>query len=174
MIVNPYDAPVLCFLETGWDHFFMSQAFFISGKSKDPSTQCGCVITSRENDILVTGWNDLPRGVRHKPSRHQRPEKYVWTEHAERNAIYNAGRTGVPLKGANLYVTRMPCPDCARAIIQSGIKSVYSVLYEDEVAWAERTNTVAACSMMKEAGVGVTLFSSDTAKRLSRFRYDAG
>lgn len=174
VVANPYPEPVRHHLVYGWDHFFMAQAFFVSGKSKDPSTKCGCVIASPDNDILVLGWNDLPRGIAHRADRHQRPQKYIWTEHAERNAIYNAGRMGVSLKGAKLYVTRMPCPDCARAIIQSGIISVNSIVYEDEFEWAERTKTVEACFMLKEAGVCVNLFSPDTEGRLSRFRYGAG
>lgn len=171
---NPYGLNALTHLECGWDHFFLAEAFFLSGKSKDPSTQCGCVVVSRDNDELTRGWNDLPRGIAHRPERHQRPDKYIWTEHAERNAIYNAGRMGVSLQGATLYVTRMPCPECARAIIQSGIKYVCSIIYEDEFEWAERTKTVEAHDMLKEAGVFVSVFAPDTGERLKRFRYGAG
>ena len=58
--------------------------------------------------------------------RYEKPQKYMWVEHAERNAIYTAGRNGISLDGCKMYVTYFPCCDCARAIIQSGIKEVYS------------------------------------------------
>jgi len=173
---NPYRhiPQVLRGLECGWDHFFLSQAFFVSGKSRDLSTKCGCVIVSRENDILSTGWNDHPRGLRDSPERRLAPDKYVYTEHGERNAIYNAGRKGVPLIGARLYTTRMPCPDCARAIIQSGVKSVVSICWEDEPEWAARTKCAEAAEMLEECGVSVTLYHAEDARKMERFRYVEG
>lgn len=173
-MTNHYGTYVNTRLTEGWDHFFLSQAFFVSGKSKDPSTQCGCVVASTAGDVLSFGWNDLPRGVRHTPERHQRPAKYLWTEHAERNAIYNAGRKGVPLLDATIFVTRMPCPDCARAIIQVGVSKLVSCVYEDEWEWIERTRCDVACELLVEAEVGLTLYSPEVAEKLSRFRYVAG
>jgi len=86
----------------------------------------GAIVTSSDNVLVSTGWNDFPRGVNDDlPERRERPLKYFWTEHAERNAIYNAGRSGVSLVGCWMYIRWFPCCDCARAIIQSGIIRVY-------------------------------------------------
>lgn len=105
-----------------WDKYFLDMAVFVSGKSKDKSTKVGCVFVGPDNEILSTGFNGFPRGVDDdRAERHERPEKYIWTEHAERNAIYNAARTGTSLKGAKAYVTWYPCIDCARGLAQVGV-----------------------------------------------------
>lgn len=113
-----------------WDTYFLGIADVIRNKSKDPSSQVGAVIVGPENQIVSTGFNGFPRGVDELPGpRWERPEKYQWVEHAERNAIYNAARHGVTLRGCRLYLVGMgpptlPCTDCARAIIQVGIVSI--------------------------------------------------
>jgi len=97
----------------------------ISQESKDRSTKVGCVIVSPDNTILSTGWNGFPRGVDDDDdAKHERPAKYDWTEHAERNAIYNAAREGIRLRGATAYLNYTPyaiCTHCVRALSQSGI-----------------------------------------------------
>ncbi len=100
----------------------MELALHIATWSKDRSRQVGCVIVGPDNEIRAVGYNGFPRGVDdlHEP-RHARPAKYKWTEHAERNAIYNAARIGTPLQGCRMYLPWFPCMDCARAIAQSGI-----------------------------------------------------
>lgn len=108
-----------------WDRRFLDLATNIAGWSKDQSTKVGCVIVGPDKEILTTGYNGLPRGANDDlPERQTRPEKYFWFEHAERNAIYNAARIGCSLRGSVLYSTLCPCMDCARAIVQSGIKRV--------------------------------------------------
>lgn len=108
-----------------WDTYFTLMADLVSHKSKDPSTKVGCVIVGPDNEILSTGYNGLPRGANDNlPERNERPEKYQWYEHAERNAIYNAARIGVSLKGCRAYLTHMPCMDCARGLVQSGVVEV--------------------------------------------------
>jgi len=108
-----------------WDKRFIELAKHISTWSKDKSRQVGAVIVNDEKRILSVGFNGFPTGINDEiEERHQRPAKYKWTEHSERNAIYNAGRHGVILKGAIMYVTLFPCCDCARAIIQSGINTL--------------------------------------------------
>ena len=105
---------------------FLALAEYVGGWSKDRSTQVGAVIVDPKNKVaLSTGWNGFPRGCSDAvEARHARPAKYRWTEHAERNAIYNAARIGVGLEGATLYSSLHPCMDCARAIVQSGIERV--------------------------------------------------
>ena len=99
--------------------------YLIAMQSKDPCTKVGAVIVGTDNEVRSTGYNGLPRGcVDDNPNRDTRPEKYYWYEHAERNAIYNAARMGLSVKGCTLYTQGIPCADCARAVIQSGITEV--------------------------------------------------
>lgn len=97
--------------------------------SKDNSTKVGALfIAPVTHEILTLGYNGMPRGVNEKDStRWERPQKYEYTEHAERNAIYNAARTGTSLINSICVVTLFPCSDCARGIIQSGAKMVISL-----------------------------------------------
>jgi dCMP deaminase len=109
----------------GWDEYYLDICKVVAARSKDPHTQIGCVIAGPAHEIRSTGYNSLPRGIRDDvPERLERPTKYLWMEHAERNAIYNAARCGTPLEGCTLYVEIMPCMDCARAIVQAGIREV--------------------------------------------------
>ena len=79
-----------------WDEYFLTLCDAVALKSKDRSTKLGCVIVGVGHEVRSTGYNGFPRGVNDNvDARHQRPEKYKWTEHAERNAIYNAARCGV-------------------------------------------------------------------------------
>lgn len=108
-----------------WSSHWLRVAFVLSEVSKDPSTKVGCVIIGKNNEVLSTGYNGLPRGADDEvEERLVRPEKLLWFEHAERNAIYNAARVGIPLEGSTAYSTLCPCMDCARGLIQSGIKRV--------------------------------------------------
>ena len=108
-----------------WDVKFIGLARHVASWSKDQSTKVGCVIVGPTKDVRTLGYNGFPRNVNDDiKERHERPAKYFWTEHAERNAIYNAASTGVPLSECTAYTTLFPCADCARAMIQSGIKTV--------------------------------------------------
>lgn len=117
--------PKISLHQTKFDQFFIELAAFIAQrKSKDGSTKVGAVIVGIDQKPLSFGWNGFPRGVDDtKILRHKRPAKYRFTEHAERNAIYNAQCS---LKGATLYTNYepIPCTDCTRAIIQSGITTI--------------------------------------------------
>ena len=110
-----------------WTEYFLNIAEQVKRKSKDQSTQIGAVIVGEDKEVLSTGYNSFPRGLDDSlPERQERPEKYFWMEHAERNAIYNAARIGVSLKNSTIYLTSgLPCMDCARGIVNSGIKTVY-------------------------------------------------
>ena len=128
-----------------WDTYFITMSFFVAMKSKDQSSKVGAVIVGPDNEIRSTGYNGLPRGVQDNtdmhPERHQRPTKYFYYEHGERNAIYNAARMGTKLAGCKIYTPGTPCADCARGIIQSGITEV--ITYgpwddtEDREKWQE-------------------------------------
>src|SRR5512146_2902889 len=101
-----------------WDERFMALAQHVAGWSKDHSRKVGCVIVSEgSHTVLSLGYNGFPRGINDAvPERHERPAKYLWTEHAARN--------GVALSGQTIYLPWYPCVDCARAIIQAGLDRV--------------------------------------------------
>lgn len=110
-----------------WDKRFMALCDHISNWTEDRDFNVGAIIVGDNLEIRATGFNGLPRGVKaDDDSRFDRAsgEKFFWFEHAERNAIYNAAHVGTPIAGCTLYVNRFPCADCARAIIQSSIKTV--------------------------------------------------
>jgi dCMP deaminase len=108
-----------------WPEFFMSMAFFVGMKSKDPLSKVGAVIVTNEHQIVSVGYNGFPRGVNDEDTkRHERPMKYWWSIHAERNSIYNASYTGASVKGCTLYTQWFPCTVCAQTIINAGIKRV--------------------------------------------------
>jgi|TARA_B110000091_G_scaffold209549_1_gene250903 dCMP deaminase len=108
------------------------------------SKQVGCVITSPKGEVLVTACNDFVHGAAHTSERLQRPTKYHWIEHAERNAIYKAAAAGIPLKGAIMHINWWPCVDCCRAIIQSGITKIISSRGPDfdHPRWGEQFRVV--------------------------------
>ena len=110
--------------ENKWHRYFMRLCYAVAEKSQDNSTKVGAIIVGPDKEIRSTGFNGFPRGVSQFPIRECRPDKYSWTEHAERNAIYQAAMSGVSTKGCTMYVQWQPCADCARAIIQCGIKTV--------------------------------------------------
>ena len=114
-------------------------ADLVASWSKDRSTKVGCVVIDSKRTILATGYNGFPRGIDDDvEGRHERPDKYAWAEHSERNALYSAARNGISLEGSMMYVTMCPCTDCARGIIQSGVKTVITNKQSlDNPRWAE-------------------------------------
>jgi len=103
----------------------MKMAYLVASKSKDKSMKCGCVLVGHGHSMLSTGYNGFPRMCDDgKEERYERPEKYAWTEHAERNAIYNAARNGIKLLSSYAYNTCFPCVDCARGLVQAGIAEI--------------------------------------------------
>lgn len=138
-----------------FDTYFLDLARHVSTRSKDRSTKVGCVLVGPDNEIRSTGYNSFPRGINDDaPERHERPEKYLWTEHAERNAIYNAARVGTPLKGCRAYLPWFPCMDCARALVQVGCVEVVAVKPDlSNPKWG--TDFQRAAVLFEEAGVSV-------------------
>lgn len=120
------------------------------------------MILGKAGEVRSVGYNGMPRGCNDSdPSRNQRPEKYFWYEHAERNALYNAARVGTPLEGCTAIVTKFPCMDCMRGLIQSGIVEVmapYPELVNDQAIWIEQiTRTLA---LIDELGIEVKLWKT--------------
>lgn len=138
-----------------WDNRWMDMAKLVATWSKDRSRTCGAVIVDDRNVLVSIGWNGFPRGIDDDVDmRHERPAKYKWTEHAERNAIFNAAANGHPTKGCTMYLPWYPCADCARAIIQSGITEIVCIEpdWNDHV-WAEDFSVVR--EMLEESEIGV-------------------
>ena len=136
----------------GWDEYFMGIALLSAMRSKDSNSQVGACIVSPENKILSLGYNGMPIGCDDDAMPWEREgdpldTKYMYVCHAELNAILNSAHNN--LKGARVYVTLFPCNECAKAIIQSGVKEVYylSDKYADTLA------TMASKRMMDSAGV---------------------
>ena len=138
-----------------WDNRWLDLCDLVAGWSKDRSSKFGCVIVNDRQSVLSLGWNGFPRGINDEvEGRHERPVKYLWTEHAERNAIYNAAGLGVVLAGATAYVDGVPCSDCARAIIQSGIRRV---VMTDKFLGTFAESQQTSLEMFAEAGIETSL-----------------
>ena len=103
----------------------LTLARVIAQRSHDPHTEVGAVIVGPGGEIRSTGFNGFPRGFQDRlQERLETPEKHNWIIHAELNAIFNATRMGVSLKGCELFATVHPCYECAKAIIQVGITDI--------------------------------------------------
>ena len=133
-----------------WDEHFMGVAMLAALRSKDPSTQVGACIVSPENIIISTGYNGMPKGCNDDEfpwDRTGEDTKYPYVVHAELNAILNAN--GRDLRGSRIYVALFPCNECAKAIIQSGIREIYYL--SDK--YADTPTTKASKRMLDAAGV---------------------
>ena len=140
-----------------WDRRFLELARLISTWSKDPSTKIGTVIVGPDNEIRATGYNGLCRGmIDDLPERNERPIKYKYYEHGERNAIYNAARVGVSLKGCTAYLLSLSCCDCTRALIQAGITRIVTTPPEyDNPRWG--TDLKLSRDMFDEVGIPINI-----------------
>ena len=145
-------------ISESWDRRWMSLAQLVSSWSKDRSRKTGAVIIDHRNVVLSLGWNGFPRKVNDDVNRrHERPAKYLWTEHAERNAIYNAAAKGVECQDTRMYITWYPCAPCARAIIQAGIIEIVGLEPDwNDQKWAEDFKEVR--EMLLEAEICVRFF----------------
>ena len=135
-----------------WDEYFMGVASLSGMRSKDPNTQVGACIVSGNNRILSMGYNGFPNGVSDDDFPWRRDgepldSKYMYTTHSELNAILNY--RGGSLEGAKLYVTLFPCNECAKAIIQAGIRTV---VYDSD-KYADQPSFSASKRMFDAAGV---------------------
>lgn len=135
-----------------WDEYFMGVSMLSGMRSKDPNTQVGACIVSSHNKILSMGYNGFPTGCSDDEfpwSREgeQIETKYPYVTHSELNAILNY--RGGSLEGAKIYVSLFPCNECAKAIIQAGIRTV---VYDCD-KYAESTSVIASKKMFEAAGV---------------------
>ena len=137
-----------------WDERFLNLAKEIPTWSKDPSTQVGAVAIGTKGEVLAQGYNGFPRGVQDLPERYENKEiKYEYVVHAEMNCIYNASWNGVSLNDAYMFVYGMPvCHECAKGIIQVGIKKVI-VPYKLDVPNKWALSTELTKSFFDEAGI---------------------
>lgn len=135
-----------------WDEYFMGVAMLSGMRSKDPNTQVGACIVSEDNKILSMGYNGFPKGCSDDDfpwCREGNPldNKYFYVTHSELNAILNY--RGGSLEGAKIYVSLFPCNECAKAIIQAGIKTI---VYSSD-KYANTDSTKASKRMLDAAGV---------------------
>lgn len=135
-----------------WDEYFMGIAHLAGMRSKDPNTQVGACIVSDDNKILSMGYNGFPKGCSDDEFPWEREgdvldTKYAFVTHSELNAILNY--RGGTLEGSKLYVSLFPCNECAKAIIQAGIKTI---VYDSD-KYADTPTTLASKKMLKAAGV---------------------
>ncbi len=135
-----------------WDEYFMGVAILSGHRSKDPSTQVGACIVSQDNKILSMGYNGFPLGCSDDDfpwAREGEPldNKYFYSTHSELNAILNY--RGGSLENTKIYVSLFPCNECAKAIIQAGIKSI--IYMSDK--YADTDIVIASKRMLRAAGV---------------------
>ena len=151
-----------------WDEYFMGVAFLSGMRSKDPSTQVGACIIDKEKKIIGMGYNGFPLGS----SDDEMPwgktgdfldTKYLYVVHAELNAILNSIKS---LKESTIYVTHFPCNECAKAIVQSGIKKV--IYFSDKHKNLE--STVASRTILKNAGVEIVNLKMEKKKIVINFK----
>lgn len=152
-----------------WDEYFMGVAMLSSMRSKDPNTQVGACIVNPDRRIVGVGYNGFPTGCSDDELPWDREggwldTKYPYVCHAELNAILNS--IGGNLKNCTLYVALFPCNECAKAIIQSGIKRV--VYLSDKYRDSESTR--ASRRMMAQAGIELIHFEPEKDKLVIRFR----
>lgn len=149
-----------------WHKRFLHLAYEVAGWSKDRSTKVGSVIIGPDRDPRSFGYNGFPRGINDEvDARHERPAKYAWTEHAERNALANCNRVGIPTKGCSIYITHFPCSSCARMIIQAGLVEVIvdQKSLEDDFAQRWNEDLQVAKEMLEEAAIAIKSVDLDGA-----------
>lgn len=141
--------------KTIWDQKHLKLAETISLYSKDPSTKVGAVIVDELNRIVSVGYNGFPRKIEDSEERlTDRELKYKYTIHAEMNALLFAERN---LEGCSIYTTFMPCQECAKMIIQSGIARVVSFKTPEDKIERWKASFEASSEMFNEAGLTLTL-----------------
>jgi dCMP deaminase len=158
-----FGTPFVNYEPPSWDEYFMRLFYLVATKSKDPRTKIGAVLVKGKR-VIATGYNGICICVDDTvPARSERPEKYKWYEHAERNCIFSAATIGIPTTGSTMYTNGTPCADCTRAVVQSGVKRVVvHKTYEDLFCLMKKPNNPnnqwsghddASHQMLAESGV---------------------
>lgn len=137
------------------------QCELVATGSDDPHRKVGCVIVNSDGEIVASGTNKVPEGITPHEHRVNKPDKYLWIEHAERNAIYSAARQNIPIAGMTMFINWWPCIDCTRAIIQSGIKKIVAPRRPDfeHPRWGPHFR--ASFEMLEENGSVAMTFEED-------------
>jgi dCMP deaminase len=154
------------YIPPSWDDWFMGMAYDTARKSKDTSTKIGAVIVREKRPILF-GYNGFPKKIKETKSRLERPAKYKWTEHGERNAIYCGAKFGIPTDGTVMFTQSVPCTDCARGIIAAGIIKIVvhkqtEALFDNHPQWIG--DLVTSREMLAEAGVEIQILDRPLGK----------
>ena len=149
-----------------WDEYFMGLAHLSALRSKDPNTQVGAAIVDENKRVVSVGYNGFPKGCSDDEFPWEREggmldTKYVYVVHAELNAILNSPR---PVAGCTLYVSLFPCNECAKAIIQAGIRRV---VYESD-KYADTDATRASKAMLEAAGVELSRIQNTISLKVER------
>jgi len=158
---------------------YLYQAYrYAESKSLDPSTQNAALLLHPNPDIgiIVKAVNGLPEGgLSNRMDLYESEHKYMYVEHAERNAIYKAANRGVITQGLTMYCPWICCADCARAIVQAGIKKVVGHLnlcQKTPDRWKESTDI--GLSILKQSGVQVALWPGDVSEGKVKIRFNGG
>jgi dCMP deaminase len=159
------------YMMTSWDDYFMSMVYLIASKSKDERTHIGALIIGPDKEIKSTGYNSFVRRLKDDvPERQEKPEKYYWFEHAERNAIYNAILIDASLKGCKMYTNGIPCMDCARGVVQSGILEVIvDKKWNESNKGEDLEHSRRTIQMFEEVGVNLRYWEGELLK-IEKFR----
>lgn len=140
-----------------WDTYYYGFAAHAATKSKD-STKVGAALIGLDGEVRLTSFNGPPKGVRDLPERFERPTKYLFAAHAERNLIAFAAREGIRTKGCTVYATHAPCSICAQVMIQAGIKHL---VYGPGVFQGMDGEVAASKAMFADVGATLRPFVCD-------------
>lgn len=139
-----------------WDEMYLKICKAAAERSRDASTQVGACIV-RDKRVLVVGYNGFPSGINETAERWERPLKYAYVVHAEANCLMTAARYGIPLDQSILYVSLHPCANCAKHIVQAGIKEV---VYDATIPPRDEHEHWIAKQILEEAGVSIVALNS--------------
>ena len=138
----------------------LEEAIVVARRSPSRPRKVGAVLVLADGATALAACNDFPAGVRDLEERHAHPERLLWLEHAERNAIFAAARAGLVTAGATLIATYHPCADCARAIVQAGIADLHTMAPDfTDPLWGPTFRCSRA--ILEEGGVRVVYLERD-------------
>ena len=155
------------------DNALLDLAIGAASASPNQVRKVGAVLVTADRSVEIAACNSFPPGIRNLPERAVGDNRFIWIEHAERAAIFEAARRGLATDGGTLVSTYFPCTDCARAIVQAGVKTVATPRAEfDDPVWGESFRTSA--TILAEGAVEVILLTDDQAEIHRRIWARAG